>query len=189
VSAVTTPLYCPGRFGVLKAQPNFNSALLKEGWEFVVQWIWVCPVFFLPFIAPLIWFLYLMCFRYHCSECFPLDRWSSEYLMPAGIFRVVGMNCFMNIVFQIFWIWLLIIKQKIINYYWLLSQSLVHGSLCTFLRFIVVEHTCFCGANVNFFGIHGLSCRRSGGCIPQHAAVNEMPWFSIWWCDLGLYTC
>ena len=24
-----------------------------------------------------------------------------------------------------------------------------------------------------FFGTHGLSCRRSGGRIPQHAAVNE----------------
>ena len=31
---------------------------------------------------------------------------------------------------------------------------------------IIVEHTCVCGT-------HGLSCRRSGGCIPQHAAVNE----------------
>jgi len=36
---------------------------------------------------------------------------------------------------------------------------------------IVVEHTCVCGANV--VHMHGLSCRRSGGCIPRHAAVNE----------------
>jgi len=32
---------------------------------------------------------------------------------------------------------------------------------------------CVCGANVDVFGTHGLSCRRSGGCIPRHAAVNE----------------
>ena len=30
-----------------------------------------------------------------------------------------------------------------------------------------------CGANVRFFGTHGLSCRCSGGRILQHAAVNE----------------
>jgi len=38
---------------------------------------------------------------------------------------------------------------------------------------IVVEHTCVCGANVDIFGTHGLSCRHSGGCIPWHAVVNE----------------
>ena len=38
---------------------------------------------------------------------------------------------------------------------------------------IVVKHTCVCGANVDVFGTHGLSCRRSGGRIPRHAAVNE----------------
>ena len=38
---------------------------------------------------------------------------------------------------------------------------------------IVVEHTCVCGSKVNVFGSHGLSCRRSGGRIPWHAAVNE----------------
>ena len=31
---------------------------------------------------------------------------------------------------------------------------------------IVVEHTSVCGANVDVFGTHGLSCRCSGGHIP-----------------------
>ena len=35
---------------------------------------------------------------------------------------------------------------------------------------IIVEH---CGGNVDVYGTHGLSCRHSGGRIPQHAAVNE----------------
>ena len=38
---------------------------------------------------------------------------------------------------------------------------------------IVAEHACICGAVVNVFGSHGLSCKRSGGRIPRHAAVNE----------------
>ena len=38
---------------------------------------------------------------------------------------------------------------------------------------IVVKHTCVCGSKVDVFGTHGLCCRRSGGCIPRHAAVNE----------------
>ena len=38
---------------------------------------------------------------------------------------------------------------------------------------IVVEHTCICGATVDSFGTHGLSCRRSGGRLPRHASVNE----------------
>ena len=38
---------------------------------------------------------------------------------------------------------------------------------------IVVEHTCICGAVVDVYGSHSLSCRRSGGRIPRHAAVNE----------------
>ena len=38
---------------------------------------------------------------------------------------------------------------------------------------IVVKHTCGCGSKVDVFGTHGLSCRRSGGCIPWHAVVNE----------------
>ena len=38
---------------------------------------------------------------------------------------------------------------------------------------VVEEHTCVCGANVDVFGIHGLSCRRINGCISRHAAVNE----------------
>ena len=38
---------------------------------------------------------------------------------------------------------------------------------------IVVEHTCVCGSKVDVFGTHSLSCRRSGGRISRHAAVNE----------------
>ena len=38
---------------------------------------------------------------------------------------------------------------------------------------IIVEHTCACGSKVDVFGTHCLSCRRSGGRIPRHAAVNE----------------
>ena len=35
---------------------------------------------------------------------------------------------------------------------------------------IVVEHMCVCDSKVDVFG---LSCRHSGGHIPQHAAVSE----------------
>jgi len=38
---------------------------------------------------------------------------------------------------------------------------------------IVVEHKCVCGANVDVFGTHSLSCRRSGGRILRNSAVNE----------------
>ena len=38
---------------------------------------------------------------------------------------------------------------------------------------IVVEHTCVCGATVDAYGTHGLSCQRSGGRLPCHASVNE----------------
>ena len=38
---------------------------------------------------------------------------------------------------------------------------------------IVVEHTCVCGATVDAYGTHGLSCQRSGGSLPRHASVNE----------------
>ena len=38
---------------------------------------------------------------------------------------------------------------------------------------IVVEHTCVCGAIVDIYGTHGLSCQHSGGCLPRHASVNE----------------
>ena len=38
---------------------------------------------------------------------------------------------------------------------------------------IVVEHTCACGATVDSFGTHGLSCQCSGGRLPCHASVNE----------------
>lgn len=30
-----------------------------------------------------------------------------------------------------------------------------------------------CGAVVDICGSHGLSCKCSGDCIPQHAVVNE----------------
>ena len=38
---------------------------------------------------------------------------------------------------------------------------------------IVVKHMCLCGSKVDVFGTHGLPCRRSGGRIHWHAAVNE----------------
>ena len=38
---------------------------------------------------------------------------------------------------------------------------------------IVVEHTCVCGATMDSFGTHGLSCQHSGSCLPHHASVNE----------------
>jgi len=38
---------------------------------------------------------------------------------------------------------------------------------------IIVVHKCVCGANVDVFGTHGLSCRHNGSSIPRHAAVNE----------------
>jgi len=36
---------------------------------------------------------------------------------------------------------------------------------------IAVEHTCICGGKVDVYGTHGLSCRRSEGRIPRHAAI------------------
>ena len=38
---------------------------------------------------------------------------------------------------------------------------------------IVEEQRCICGASVHRNGTHGLSCRKSGGRIPRHQAVNE----------------
>ena len=38
---------------------------------------------------------------------------------------------------------------------------------------IVEEHKCICGALVECNGIHGLSCKRSGGRISRHQAANE----------------
>ena len=38
---------------------------------------------------------------------------------------------------------------------------------------IAVKHTCVCGATVDTYGTHGLSCRSSGGRLPHHASVNE----------------
>ena len=38
---------------------------------------------------------------------------------------------------------------------------------------IIAEHTCICGAVVDVFGSHGLSCKHSGGRIPRHVAINE----------------
>ena len=36
-------------------------------------------------------------------------------------------------------------------------------------------HKCHqCGAEVDYLGLHGLSCRRSQGRHPRHAAVNEL---------------
>jgi len=38
---------------------------------------------------------------------------------------------------------------------------------------MVFEFPCVCGSKIDIFGTHSLSCRHSGGCIPQHAAVNK----------------
>ena len=38
---------------------------------------------------------------------------------------------------------------------------------------IVVEHTCICGAVVDVYGSHSLSCRCSGDRIPRQSVVNE----------------
>ena len=43
---------------------------------------------------------------------------------------------------------------------------------------IIVENTCVCGTNA---GMHGLSCRHSGGYIPWHAAVNETICHALVW--------
>jgi len=98
------------------------------------------------------------------------------------------------------------LKQRL-AYCRLLRQSLVHG-LVLFLYLlwvpswimnlrialglrlgvtIVVEHTCICGAVVNVYGSHSLSCKRSGGHIPQHAAVNETVRHAL--VSVGVATC
>ena len=54
---------------------------------------------------------------------------------------------------------------------------------------IIVEHTCVCGSKVDVFGTQGLSCRRSGGCIPRHAAVNETIRRALVSCCFGASRC
>ena len=36
-----------------------------------------------------------------------------------------------------------------------------------------VEHTCVCGATVDTYGTHSLSCQRNGGCFSRHPSANE----------------
>ena len=36
------------------------------------------------------------------------------------------------------------------------------------------DRTCICGAKVDIYGNHGLSCQCSEGCLPHHASVNEI---------------
>jgi Reverse transcriptase (RNA-dependent DNA polymerase) len=39
---------------------------------------------------------------------------------------------------------------------------------------VCAPHTCVCGQEVDTFGTHGLSCRRSAGRHSRHTAVNEL---------------
>jgi len=39
---------------------------------------------------------------------------------------------------------------------------------------VVGDHVCTCGVRVELSGSHGLSCRRSAGRGPRHAALNEL---------------
>ena len=55
-----------------------------------------------------------------------------------------------------------------------LGTKLDDESLCIALgAAIVVEHTCVCGATVDVYDSHGLSCRCTGGHLPRHASVNK----------------
>lgn len=36
-----------------------------------------------------------------------------------------------------------------------------------------LEHTCYCGKNVNNFGLHGLRCQNSYGRRPRHSVLKE----------------
>ena len=50
---------------------------------------------------------------------------------------------------------------------WCIGLSLRLGAA------IVIEHTCVCGATVDTYDTHGLSCWHSGGRLPHHISVNE----------------
>ena len=39
---------------------------------------------------------------------------------------------------------------------------------------VCLSHTCVCGATVDSFGRHGLSCRKSAGRLSRHSAVNDL---------------
>ena len=39
---------------------------------------------------------------------------------------------------------------------------------------ICESHPCRCGANIDEFGLHPLSCRLSAGRFPRHAALNDI---------------
>ena len=39
---------------------------------------------------------------------------------------------------------------------------------------ICAPHQCVCGENVDQYGVHGLSCRRSAGRHSRHSAVNDL---------------
>ncbi|XP_072937101.1 uncharacterized protein [Epargyreus clarus] len=50
-------------------------------------------------------------------------------------------------------------------------------SVCTRLRLgvkTVEHHRCHCGADVDVFGHHGLSCQRSAGRLSRHATINDV---------------
>ena len=39
---------------------------------------------------------------------------------------------------------------------------------------VCTEHRCICGATVDIYGLHGLSCQKSKGRIARHTAVNGL---------------
>ena len=63
--------------------------------------------------------------------------------------------------------------------HWVLNLMMSHGILprlgLHLGAAIIVKHACICGATVDSYGTHGLSCWHSGGHLPchMHASVNE----------------
>ena len=45
-------------------------------------------------------------------------------------------------------------------------------------------HTCICGAQVDFLGLHGLACKKSAGRTSRHNYVNDIIWRAL--CRAGV---
>ena len=45
-------------------------------------------------------------------------------------------------------------------------------------------HTCICGAQVDFLGLHGLACKKSAGRTSQHNYINDIIWRAL--CRAGV---
>ncbi|XP_061706793.1 uncharacterized protein LOC133517477 [Cydia pomonella] len=57
----------------------------------------------------------------------------------------------------------------------LIDNSTFRLAACLRLETITnVPHRCRCGAMVDSYGHHGLSCGRSAGRIPRHASINDV---------------